>query len=216
MAQRWIEKDKFYNGMVFLIAFCEWKAVLVAWSECAINNLTLFWPSDMLTSKQEVSTMDSRDSKRKLLKQVRGIHGNPERVRSTLFQSHPFFDAEDKAQVKYEMLRRREVQRAGLVETCTAFGFTRESYRHILDRFQREGMAGLFERKPGRKGPLKVTDEVRNVLEKEHEDEPQLSPEELARRCYDQTGVKLSRRTIYRLREEQGGQKKKPLRKQGS
>ena len=160
--------------------------------------------------------MESRDAKRKLLKQVRAIHGNPERVRSTMFQSHPFFDAEDKAQVKYEMLRRLEVQRAGLVETCTAFGFTRESYRHILDRFQREGMAGLFERKPGRKRPLKVTDEVRHVLEREHEDEPQLSPEELARRCYDQTGVKLSRRTIYRLREEQGGQKKKPLRKQGS
>ena len=60
--------------------------------------------------------MDSRDSKRKLLKQVRGIHGNPERVRSTLFQSHPFFDGEDKAQVKYEMLRRREVERSGLME----------------------------------------------------------------------------------------------------
>lgn len=160
--------------------------------------------------------MDSRDSKRKLLKQVRGIHANPERVRSTLFRSHAFFDAEDKAQVKYEMLRRREVEKAGLVETCRAFGFTRESYRHILDRFRREGMAGLFERKPGRRGPLKVTDEVRNVLEREHEDAPQLSPEELARRCYNQTGVKLSRRTIYRLREEQGGQKKKPVRKEGS
>ncbi|MCP4259602.1 MAG: hypothetical protein GY774_19135 [Planctomycetes bacterium] len=158
--------------------------------------------------------MDSRDSKRKLLKQVRGIHANPERVRSTLFRSHAFFDAEDKAQVKYEMLRRREVQKAGLVETCTAFGFTRESYRHILDRFQQEGMAGLFERKPGRRGPLKVTDEVRSVLEKEREQQPQLSPEQLARRCYDQTGVKLSRRTIYRVREEQGGQKKKTVRKE--
>jgi transposase len=159
--------------------------------------------------------MDSRDAKRKLLKQVRRIHANPERVQSTLFRRHAFFDAEDKAQVKYEMLRRREVEKAGLVETCTAFGFTRESYRHILDRFQREGMADLFQRKTGRGGPLKVTDEVRNVLEREHEDAPQLSPEALARRCYDQTGVKLSRRTIHRLREEQGGQKK-PVRKEGS
>lgn len=157
--------------------------------------------------------MDSRDSKRKLLKQVRGIHGNPERVRSTLFQSHPFFDAEDKAQVKYEMLRRREVERSGLMESCREFGFTRESYRHILNRFQQEGMAGLFERKPGRRGPLKVTDEVRSVLEREREQDPQVSPEEVARRCYEQTGVKLSRRTIYRVREEQGRRKKKVIRK---
>lgn len=159
--------------------------------------------------------MDSRECKRKLLKQLRGLHTDPDRVQSVLFRDHTFFDAEDKAQVKYEMLRRREVERAGLVETCRQFGFTRESYRHILDRFEREGMAGLFERKPGRRGPLKVTDEVRRCLQREQEQEPQVGIEELSRRCYEQTGVKLSRRTIYRVRDQQGGQKKKGRRKKG-
>ena len=160
--------------------------------------------------------MDSRDAKRKLLQQVRGIHGNPERVRSTLFHSHPFFDAEDKAQVKYEMLRRREVERAGLVETCRQFGFTRESYRQILERFRAEGMFGLFDRKRGRKNPLKIGDKVQAFLCREHTRMPELGADELAARCEKEMGVSLSRRSVYRVLSKVREEKKKRHRKASS
>lgn len=153
--------------------------------------------------------MTPRQLKQQALKDVGAFYSAPERVRAPLFLSHPFFDPEDKVQVKYEMLRHREVEAGGLLESCRQFGFTRESYRHIRERFVAEGMSGLFERKRGRRGALKVKDEVRTFLLNERVREPGLSPEEVSRRCFQQTGVKISRRTIYRVWGQEEPAKKK-------
>lgn len=153
--------------------------------------------------------MSSRKSKRSALHEVRAWNPHPERVKADLFASHPFFDPEDKAQVKYEMLRRREVETAPLELTCNEFGFTRESYRHILERFHSEGMGGLFERRRGRRNPLKANDEVRSFLRDERARDPSLGPKDLARLCQENTGVSISRRTIYRVLADAGGRKKK-------
>jgi len=107
--------------------------------------------------------------KREALRNTGALNTHPERVIDSLFKTHPFFDPHDKAQVKYEMLRRREVEGEQLQETCARFGFTRESFRQILERFRSEGVLGLFDRKRGRKGPVKVTEKVRSFLLREHE-----------------------------------------------
>jgi len=152
--------------------------------------------------------VSSRKSKRSALRELRAWNPHPEKVKAPLFASHAFFDPEDKAQVKYEMLRRREVETAPLEETCHEFGFTRESYRHLLERFRSEGMGGLFERRRGRRRPLKANDEVRMLLRNEHLRDPGLGPNELARHCQEKIGVTLSRRTIYRVLADQGERKK--------
>jgi len=152
-------------------------------------------------------------SKRRALQAFRAWNAHPEKVKAPLFVSHAFFDPEDKAQVKYEMLRRREVETAPLEVTCHEFGFTRESYRHLLERFRSEGVGGLFERRRGRRCPLKANDEVRMLLRSEHARDPSLGPDELARHCREKTGVSLSRRTIYRVLVDQGERKKKRRRK---
>jgi len=152
-------------------------------------------------------------AKRRALEEVRAFHAGADRVQAEIFRTHAFFDPEDKAQVKYEMLRRREFEGDRLQKTCAEFGFTRESYRHILERFRAEGMGGLFDRKRGRREPLKVTDEVRSFVRSEHARDPSLNPEELGRRCGRETGVPISRRTIYRVLAQAGGQKKKRRRK---
>lgn len=157
--------------------------------------------------------MSSRKSKRSALRELRAWNPHPEKVTAELFASDPFFDPEDRAQVKYEMLRRREVETAPLEVTCNEFGFTRESYRHILERFRSQGMGGLFERKRGRKKPLKANDEVRMLLRSEHAQDPSLGPDELARHCQEKIGVSLSRRTIYRVLADEGERKKKRRRK---
>ncbi len=153
--------------------------------------------------------MSSRKSKRSALQELRAWNPNAAGVKAPLFASHPFFDPEDKAQVKYEMLRRREVDTAPLEVTCYEFGFTRESYRHILERFRSDGMGGLFEHKRGRRKPLKANDEVRRLLRNEHTRDPSLGPEELARHCQERIGVSLSRRTVYRVLADEGERKKK-------
>jgi transposase len=153
--------------------------------------------------------VSSAQSKRSALQQVRAWNPDPEQVKVDRFAADPFFDPEDRAQVKYEMLRQREVDGAALEVSCREFGFTRESYRHLLERFRCEGMGGLFERKRGRKNPLKANDEVRRWLRHEHARDPSLGPEELARRCDEQTGVQVSRRTVYRVLADVGAEKKK-------
>lgn len=153
--------------------------------------------------------MSSRDAKRRALLLARALNPHPERVRAASFLAHPFFDAEDKPQVKYEMLRLRELEASPLHQACADFGSTRESYRHLLERFRSEGMAGLFERKRGRKAPLKANDKVRQFLHREHAQTPTLPPEELARRCQRKMGVSVSRRTVYRVLAEPPDLKKK-------
>lgn len=154
--------------------------------------------------------MNEKEQKRQVLKQARALNAHPERVRAPLFTDHPFFDPEDKAQVKYEMLRVREVDRVLINETCRLYGFTRESYRHILARFRREGIEGLFERKRGRRGPLKATARVREFIHAERRRQAELSAEDLIERCRKELGVVLSRRTVFRILEAEDGSKKKP------
>ena len=157
--------------------------------------------------------MDRKETKYKILKEVRAFNENPERVRVHIFHINPFFDPADKAQVKYEMLRSRELEGRPLKKICEEFGYTRERYRAIMARFCSEGMAGLFDQKRGRRNPIKVTEEVRSCLCKEHERDPDLKPAELIKRCKKKTGIEISRRTLYRVREQEEGQKKKRYRK---
>ena len=153
--------------------------------------------------------MNEEEEKRRILKQARALNAHPERVRARLFATHPFFDPEDKAQVKYEMLRAREVEGMPVTEACALYGFTRESYRHILHRFRLEGIGGFFERKRGRRGALKVTDRVREFIRAERERRPDMSARELIERCRLKLAVKLSRRTVFRILESQEDRSKK-------
>ena len=174
------------------------------------KHLTLPASSTIMTLNGR-GAMNEREKKRKVLKQARALNDHPERVRAPLFTAHPFFDPEDKAQVKYEMLRAREVEGTSLTESCRLYGFTRESYRHILARFSQEGIRGLFERKRGRHGPLKATDRVREFIRAERRRQAELSVEELIERCREELGVVLSRRTVFRILEAEEGSKKKPI-----
>jgi transposase len=152
----------------------------------------------------------SLKTKQAILLQAKALNLHPEKVHSALFQAHQFFDPHDQVQVKYEMLRAREAEGVALSATCAEFGFSRESYRHILTRFSREGMAGLFEHKRGRKGPVKATQEVRAFIRAEREKEGSLSVEQIIHRCHKQLGVIVSSRTVYRILEaEQKGKKKR-------
>ncbi len=160
--------------------------------------------------------MDDRDHKRKVLKQARALNAHPERVRAPLFSTQPFFDPEDKAQVKYEMIRARELERASLTEVCRQYGFTRESFRHIRARFSREGIRGLFDLKRGRREALKATAEVREFIRSERQRQAELSAEQLVERCQAELGIALSRRTVFRILEgEAASKKKRNAREQG-
>lgn len=158
--------------------------------------------------------MNPREQKRRILREARAFNPQPERVKAAAFATHPFFDAEDKVQVKYEMLRARELEGVGVTRACAQFGFSRESYRQILRRFRQEGIPGLFGQKRGRKTPLKATAQIREFLRAERDRQSGSSVQELIARCRDERGVALSRRTVFRiLAEETVGKKKQNCRR---
>ena len=137
--------------------------------------------------------------KRQFLEDVGALHRHPEFVRAALFEQYRFFDPLDKVQVKYEMLRAHAVDGRKIVTVAQEFGFSRETYYAVLAAFQARGVPGLADGKPGRLGPLKLTEEAMRWVMALHDREPELSGREIAEQMAEELGIEVHRRTIERL-----------------
>jgi transposase len=121
-------------------------------------------------------------------------------VTDRLFRDHPtFFRARDRLQVKYEMLRAHAVDARPVRAVCQAFGFSRQSFYILRERFRTEGLEGLLPRRPGRLGPTKCTVEVVAFLRDAKIHDPTLSGATLAARVEERFGIRLHRRTVERV-----------------
>lgn len=127
------------------------------------------------------------------------LYPKAERVRSPLFKRVPFFDPRDKLQVKYEMLRSHEVDRLSVTEAADQFAYTRQGFYQVQRAFQAEGMAGLIEKKRGRRGPVKCTPEVVKFVLREKQADPELTGRDLTVLLREQQGVEVHRRTIEKI-----------------
>ena len=143
--------------------------------------------------------MATQHPKRDFLKTAGALHAHPERVRAVLFESHRFFDPLDKVQVKYEMLRASVVEGESVVRVCKAYGFSRETYYSTLHAFGQFGLLGLADERRGRRGPVKLTDEVVRWVHSLEHAEPHLSGREIAEMVTAEHGMVVHRRTIERL-----------------
>lgn len=119
-------------------------------------------------------------------------------VSDTLFQESGFFDARDLVQVKYEMLRRAEVDRLPITQASAAFGFSRPAFYDARQAFEREGLAGLIPRKRGPKGGHKLTDEILAFLEQARSGDPAPGPQDLAQLVLERFGVEVHPRSVER------------------
>ena len=64
-----------------------------------------------------------------LLKRAKSLNQQPERIQDEYFLKQPeFFDPHDMIQVKYELLRRCEIEGRKVASTCQDFGFSRTTY----------------------------------------------------------------------------------------
>jgi transposase len=143
--------------------------------------------------------MAKRHPKRQFLEEAGALHRQPERVRAEPFERHRFFDPLDKVQVKYEMLRAHAVEGRSVVSVAEEFGFSRETYYATLAAFEAGGVAWLTDGKPGRPGPVKLTDEAAAWVRDLHRRRPRLSGREIAERLAEEIGIEVHRRTIERL-----------------
>ena len=131
------------------------------------------------------------------------LNQTPEHVDDPLFREHPeFFDAHDALQVRYEMLRSHQVDRMSVVQVCRRYGVSRQTFYNLQERFMSEGTAGLLPKKPGPKGPSKLTGEVLEFAEQQLKQDVEIAAAELQRQIEERSGVSFHRRTIEKLLKE--------------
>jgi len=143
--------------------------------------------------------MAPRDEKRAALRTAHAVHPHPETVVDALFASgRPFFDARDLVQVKYEMLRRVQVEGHSVTRTAAAFGFSRPSFYAAQAAWRAAGLPGLLPARPGPRGAHKLTPEVVAFLEQVLARDPALRPAQLASLVRDRFDRTVHPRSIER------------------
>jgi hypothetical protein len=102
----------------------------------------------------------------RVLEQAGLLHLGAEGVLAEPFRAHPeFFAAFDKVQVKYEMLRAHVIDGRTATAAAQAHGYSRAALYLVSAAFERSGMVGLFDERPGRRGPLRLSPEVLAFLD---------------------------------------------------
>jgi transposase len=135
-------------------------------------------------------------SRRRALEAAGLVHPAPEAVGAPLFVTGGFFLAEDKVQVKYEMLRAHEVDGLTVAAAARLHGYSRAAYYLVAAAFAETGMTGLLDERRGRRGPVKLTPEIAAFLTAGST----ASGAELAEQVKQRFGVTLHRRTVERAR----------------
>ena len=126
------------------------------------------------------------------------VHPHPETVTAEMFNSgNRFFFALDKVQVKYEMLRAHALEGTSITGAAAAHGYSRAGFYLVAAAFDTAGMAGLIDERPGRRGPLKLNDEILAYLEQAPRS---MSGAALAAEVEARFGVSLHRRTLERAK----------------
>jgi transposase len=144
-----------------------------------------------------------RDAKAEALRAQGTLHPRPNAVRDPLFASHEFFDPRDLVQVKYEMLRRVDVDGQPVARTADAFGCSRPTFYQAQAAFHTQGIAGLVPRKRGPHGAHKVTDAVLAFLAAQRAEDPALTVRALLPRIHDHFGLDIHRRSLERAVQRQ-------------
>ena len=124
---------------------------------------------------------------------------HPEAVLDEQFASGgSFFDARDIVQVKYEMLRRVEVDKAPVTKAAAAFGLSRPAFYQARQAVAQQGLAGFIPSKRGPRGAHKLTPAVLAFVLQQRAASPSLPIAELITRIQQHFDVAVHRRTIER------------------
>ncbi len=147
------------------------------------------------------------DPKVEALRERGSLNPRPDTVRDELFRIEEFFDARDRVQVKYEMLRRVRVEGQPISRAAPAFGYSRPSFYHAQVAFERGGLPGLVAQRPGPRHGHKLDEEVLRFLGEKLEQDPDLRPDDLAQLVQAQFGRSVHPRSIERALKRRGGKK---------
>lgn len=143
------------------------------------------------------------DPKLTALRGHRTLNPRPEGVTDELFRQSEFFDARDLLQVKYEMIRRAQIDEAPIADAAEAFGFSRPSFYQAQAAFTRDGLAGLLPRKRGPRHAHKLSAEVMTFIQELRAADRSLSASAVAPRVKERFGLDVHPRSIERALQRQ-------------
>ena len=139
-----------------------------------------------------------QDPKVEMLRAQRSLNPRPDAVVDDEFASSAFFDPRDLVQVKYEMVRRVQLEGAPVASTARAFGFSRPSLYDAAAAVEAEGLAGLVPQRPGPRRAHKLTGEVVAFVEQQLAVDASLKPRELVEAIEARFGIRVHPRSIER------------------
>jgi transposase len=138
------------------------------------------------------------DPKAAALRAAGALHPRPETVQDEAFAHQEFFDRRDRVQVKYEMLRRHQVEGRPVTEVATAFGVSRQALYAAEAAFTAAGLPGLLPRPRGPKHAHKCTDEILEFVEQQRVEMPSRSAAAMADAVRERFGVAIHPRSLAR------------------
>ena len=136
--------------------------------------------------------------KRERLRASGTFNRSADKVKDPLFISSDFFDPEDLAQVKYEMVRRVTHDKMPVAKAAGQFGFSRPSFYAAKDALDQSGMTGLISKKTGPQHGYKLTDDVLDYVWKQLNEDGSLNTKALLELVQSKFGIKVHPRTIER------------------
>ena len=141
---------------------------------------------------------NSPRGKRQALRRTHCLNPHPERVTDSLFRKHPFFDAHDLLQVKYEMLRKVQIDGDTVSHSTECFGLSRPSFYRALRAYEQHGLPGLVPDRPGPRQARKLKPHIMDALLQARQAIPPPTITELQQLVQERFGISVHRSSIER------------------
>ena len=138
------------------------------------------------------------DQKTLELKRTGTLNPRPDAVSDALFQENPFFDSKDLLQVRYEMLRRHNVEGVSIVDVASRFGVSRPTVYQAQAALQQAGLSGLLPKQRGPKEGHKLSPEVIEYVRTLRAGEPGLTTVACVHAVQEKFGIAVHRRSLER------------------
>jgi transposase len=136
--------------------------------------------------------------KKQVLKEQGTLNRHSHKVVEPTFGNNPFFDPDDLAQVKYEMVRQVYCEGKTVIEAAVNFGMSRPTFYLARDAIEREGIFGLAPKKSGPQARHKLTAEVMGFVREKKNEDKSVTPKMLAEMVRGRFSVSVHPRSIER------------------
>jgi transposase len=136
------------------------------------------------------------------------VNPHPEAVTDPRFLREEFFDPRDLVQVRYEMVRRVEVEGDAVIAAVRAFGCSRTTFYKAREALEETGLVGLLPKKRGPRRGHKMKGAVLEAVLEAGSEDAGVSAEQIADMVRRRFGVSVHPRTIRRALARQ--KKKRP------